>query len=169
MRSTRTFSRAAGVATVALLALGVAGCSTAAAGSTMTLEEAKSRTLEIEDKIASYVPAENVKQSTQNQTSKVLIPCLGTDGLSYWPGATNIALQGEFKEEAILAKVAAHFSAEREWKIERVPDGDGTPTLQLSSDKGYRFAVDYFGGPTFTIKSQSACFPTNDLKGLSEY
>lgn len=172
MKSTRVLSPAVPVI-AALLALAMSGCSTGAAAETeaagLELEEAKARTLEIESQIASFIPDENVKHSSQNEISKVLIPCLGQDGYSYWPGTTNISLQGEFSEEAIIAKIAARFSADPEWTIERLPDQEGTPSLVLTSDQGYHFVADYFGGPSFTIKSQSACFPTKGLSGMTEY
>lgn len=167
----RALTSAAAPIVAVLLALGIAGCSSGPGGesSGLTFEEAKARTLEIETRIASFIPEENVKRASQNQMSKVLISCLGKDGYSYWPGATSISLQGEFNEEAILAQIAARFSADPEWTIERVPDQEGTPSLVLTSDKGYRFTADYFGGPSFTIKSESACFPIKDLSGMSEY
>lgn len=171
MRNTRILSPALLVA-AALFASGVSGCSSGAASSVdegIDFEEAKARTLEIETRIASYIPEENVKHASQNQTSKVLISCLGKDGYSYWPGTTNISLQGEFNEEAIIATIASRFSAQPEWTIERLPDQEGTPSLVLTSDQGYSFVADYFGGPSFTIKSQSACFPSKQLSGLSEY
>lgn len=171
MRTNSTLSPVVTPVVVVLLAFGLGACSGGAGAETpgVTLEEAKARVLEVETEIASYVPEENVKFQNQNQMSKVLIPCLGTDDLSYWPGTTNIALQGEFDEEAIIAKIAAHFSADPEWTIERMPDQEGTPSLVLLSDHGYRFTADYFGGPSFTIKSESACFPTTDLAGMTEY
>jgi hypothetical protein len=146
----------------------LSACSSGA-GNSQTLDGVKSQTLSLEREIAAYVPARLIAERQQTTTSRVIFACPGHSDESYWPGSMNLSLKKPANSDAVLSAIAANWTNQDGWEVFKVTDDDGNPSLDLKSPKGYSFTVAFSDGPSFTINSLSACFPSSGMSGRSSY
>lgn len=168
MQRSRT---AVGIAALVISGALVATLSACSSGSTntQTLSAAKKQTLQLERKIAAYVPSAIVSDTKQTTTSKVIFACPGHSNESYWPGSLTMSLKKQADSDSVLSAIAANWTNQTGWKVFKVLGDDGNASLDLKSDKGYSFTVQFSDGPSFTINSLSACFASSGLSGKSSY
>jgi hypothetical protein len=157
----------AAAASIAFIAV-VSGCASASAQGT-TLASAKQQTIQLENKIASFVPQEFVKSTHVTQTSKVIFPCLGKSGESYWPGSLTLGLKEGVDDDAVLTAIAANWTNKSGWTAFKSTATDGNQSLSIKSTKGQSFTVEFVDGPVLSVSSFSACFPNAELSGKSSY
>jgi hypothetical protein len=166
VKSTRSF-RLALAASIVVLAC-VSGCSSAHGGS-QGLADAKSATLKLETQIASFVPDAMVTRTHQTTTSKVLYPCLGHSGQSYWPGTETVSLKQGVDTDSVLAAIASNWTNKSGWTAFKSTGADGSASLSIKSTKGQSFTVEFVDGPQLSIQALSTCFPSDGLAGKSSY
>jgi hypothetical protein len=125
----------------------------------LTLEEAKTITLQREAEIASYFPKALVAESRVTETSQSLYGCPGEDNFS-WPSVTVITIQGEPDHDAIIASIAEEWGGRAGWTVTRGTNAkNDLPTVVLENEDGSRFTVGfYLGGAEFWVDSASPCF-----------
>lgn len=166
MAPTRSFGLA--VAASIVVAVLVSGCSSSPGGAN-GLADAKSATLKLESQIASFVPAAMVTQKHQTTTSKVLYPCLGHSGQSYWPGSETVSLKQGVDTDAVLAAIASNWTNKSGWTAFTSKAADGSASVNIKSTKGQSFTVEFVDGPQLSIQALSTCFPSDGLSGKSSY
>jgi hypothetical protein len=157
----------AAAASIVLIGV-VSGCASASAQGA-TLASAKQQTIQLENKIASFVPHDFVKSTSVTQTSKVIFPCLGHDGESYWPGSLTLGLKTGVDNDDVLTAIAANWTNKSGWSVFKTTGADGNASLSIKSDKGQSFTVQFVDGPVFTISALSSCFSSSGLTGKSSY
>jgi hypothetical protein len=165
---TRIVAVLAAAATTVVLATTLVGCSSAA-GSSLTLPTAKQQTISIEKQIVAYVPADQVTGTQITDKSKVIFPCIGKSGQSYWPGSTTLKLKNGVDTDSVLTAIAAHWTNKSGWSAYTSTGSDGNKTLAIKSSKGYNFTVEFDQGPVFSINALSGCFSNSGLSGKSSY
>jgi hypothetical protein len=166
VKRTRSF-RLALAASIVVLAC-VSGCSSSSGGS-QGLADAKSATLKLETQIASFVPDAMVTRTHQTTTSKVLYPCLGHSGQSYWPGTETVSLKQGVDTDSVLAAIASNWTNKSGWTAFKSTGADGSASLSIKSTKGQSFTVEFVDGPQLSIQALSTCFPSDALAGKSSY
>ncbi|HEY4266597.1 MAG TPA: hypothetical protein VGM94_00255 [Galbitalea sp.] len=164
----RTRSLGVAVAASIIVLASVSGCASAAGGS-HGLATAKSATLKLESEIASFVPEAMVTRTHQTTTSKVLYPCLGHSGQSYWPGTETVGLKQGVDTDAVLAAIASNWTNKSGWTAFKSTGADGSASLNIKSTKGQSFTVAFVDGPQLSISALSTCFPSDGLAGQSSY
>jgi hypothetical protein len=164
--ATRSFGLA--VAASIVVAVLVSGCSSSPGGAN-GLADAKSATLKLESQIASFVPAAMVTRKHQTTTSKVLYPCLGHSGQSYWPGTETVSLKQGVDTDAVLAAIASNWTNKSGWTAFTSKAADGSASVNIKSTKGQSFTVEFVDGPQLSIQALSTCFPSDGLSGKSSY
>jgi len=156
-------------AATSILVIGiVSGCASASAQGT-TLASAKQQTIQLENTIASFVPHDLVKSTAVTQNSKVIFPCLGHEGESYWPGTLTLGLKDGVDDDAVLTAIAANWTNKSGWSVFKSTATDGNASLSIKSDKGQSFTVQFVDGPVFSISALSSCFSSSGLSGKSSY
>jgi hypothetical protein len=168
-----TYNRiAAGVCALAaagLLAVSLSGCTGNGTSAKDAVDLAKRTTLTIETQIAAFVPADKVLSTHQTLTSKVIFPCLGKSGESYWPGSTVVNLKPGVDTDAVMSAIAAKWTNDRGWTVFQSKDASGNPTLIIKSSINASYTVSFVQGPQLSIVALSSCFPTAGLEGLKSY
>ena len=168
-----SYNRIAGgmvaVATAAVLAVALSGCSSSAASPKSSVNLAKQTTLTVESQIAAFVPANQVVSTHQTLTSAVIFPCLGKSGQSYWPGSTVVNVKSGANTASILSAIAAHWTNDDGWTVFQSNDAAGNPTLIIKSSIQASFTVSFVQGPQLSIVALSSCFPNAGLEGLKSY
>lgn len=120
--------------------------------SSATLGEAKAATIQVQDELAAYLPAENVAAS-RSITEATLLQC--GEGEYKWPGGVHSQLQGEVDAAGILDRIRADFGAAGGWTVTDTDTG-----LELRHEDSRGFFVDFLDSPPeFQVLSFSACFP----------
>jgi hypothetical protein len=157
----------ASVSSVVLVAT-LSGCASVPSSS-LTVPTAKAQTIIFEQQIAAYVPAADVKTMSYTKTSRVIFPCLGKKNESYWPGALTVNLKPATDTDTILTAMAANWTNKSGWSVFKVNAADGNPSLDIKSDAGYSFTVEFDQGPVLSINALSACFSNVGLAGKSSY
>ncbi len=169
MRSTR-FAAVAVVAAGSLaLAVALGGCAAAGAGSSLSVTSAKQRTVELEKTISSSVPTDKVLSTNITTTSRVIFPCLGKTGESYWPGSATLKLANGVNTDAVLQALSTKWNNKSGWSAYVTTSASGTKSLALKTSDGYSFTVEFDQGPVFSITALSACFSNAGLAGKSSY
>jgi len=157
----------AAVSSIVLLA-SLSGCASSA-GSTLSVASAKQQTISIEQEIAAFVPTKEVISSNVTKTSRVIFPCLGKKDESYWPGSLTMSLKPGLDSDSILTAIGSHWTNKSGWSVYKVNAADGNPTLDIKSDSGYSFTVEFDQGPALTVNALSACFSDTGLAGKASY
>jgi hypothetical protein len=165
---TRIVAALAATATTVVLSATLVGCSSAA-GSELTLPTAKQQTIAVEKQIVAYVPADQVTGTDITDKSRVIFPCIGKSGQSYWPGSTTLKLKNDVDTDAVLTAIAAHWTNKSGWSAYTNTGSDGNKSLAIKSDSGYSFTVEFDQGPVFSINALSGCFASAGLSGKSNY
>jgi hypothetical protein len=169
VRSTR-FAAVAVVAAGSLaLAVALGGCAAAGAGSSLSVTSAKQRTVELEKTISSSVPTDKVLSTNITTTSRVIFPCLGKTGESYWPGSATLKLANGVNTDAVLQALSTKWNNKSGWSAYVTTSASGTKSLALKTSDGYSFTVEFDQGPVFSITALSACFSNAGLAGKSSY
>ncbi|MET0989052.1 MAG: hypothetical protein ABWY54_00245 [Glaciihabitans sp.] len=136
------------------------------ANSSLTLEAAKSLTIERRDEIASFFPGENTGTVTATEASKSLMPCRTEDSFG-WPGRTTIVLAGDVDQAAALEPIATEWEGRDGWTVERGTTKAGVPELVLDHEDGTHVNVSYYqSGSELWVDAVSPCF---DLPGGYTY
>jgi hypothetical protein len=160
---------AAAIAAVGLLAVSLSGCASSGKSPTAAVDLAKQTTLTVESQIAAFVPADQVLSTHQTLTSKVIFPCLGKSGQSYWPGSTVVNLKPGVNTDAVMSAIAAHWTNDDGWTVFQSKDASGNPTLIIKSSIDASFTVSFVQGPQLSIVALSSCFPSAGLADLKTY
>jgi hypothetical protein len=167
--SSRIAAVTGAAATSLILAATLAGCAGASAGSAVTVESAKQKTIAYEKQIAAYLPAADVTSTQITKTSKVIFPCLNESGKSYWPGTTTLQIAGNVDTSDLLDSIAAKWNAKSGHSAYVNTSANGNRSLAMKSGDGYSFMVEFDQGPVFSITALSACFSSAGLAGKSSY
>jgi hypothetical protein len=139
------------------LALGLFGCSSNEEGSGLNINEAKSRTQQMESRIAALVPKEYVLGQDQ-AASGILMSC--GNGLYQWLGHTHLKLTSDPDFERILRAILAGVRQDHNYDARMGKRIDGEPR----ADIGGRFQEFYMAAPVvddrtdYEISSSSPCF-----------
>jgi len=157
----------AAVSSIVLVA-SLSGCASSA-GSTLSVGSAKQQTIAVEQEIAAFVPTKEVISSNVTKTSRVIFPCLGKKDQSYWPGSLTMSLKPGVDSDSILTAMGSHWTNKSGWSVYKVNAADGNPSLDIKSDSGYSFTVEFDQGPALTVNALSACFSDTGLAGKSSY
>jgi hypothetical protein len=157
------------LAAAGLLAVSLSGCSGGGSSAKSAVDLAKQTTLTVETQIASFVPANQVLSTHQTLTSKVIFPCLGKSGQSYWPGSTIVNLKPGVDTTSVMSAIAAHWTNDDGWTVFQSKDASGNPTLIIKSSIKASFTVSFVQGPQLSIVALSSCFPSAGLAGLKSY
>jgi hypothetical protein len=160
---------AVAIAAAGVLAVSLGGCAGAAKSPTAAVDLAKQTTLTVESQIAAFVPANQVVSTHQTLTSKVIFPCLGKSGQSYWPGSTVVNLKPGVNADAVMSAIAAHWTNDDGWTVFQSKDASGNPTLVIKSSIDASFTVSFVQGPQLSIVALSSCFPSAGLADLKKY
>jgi hypothetical protein len=168
VQHTRLAAAAAAVSCVALVAT-LSGCAAAGAGSSLSVTSAKQRTIELEKSIAAAVPQDKVLSTDITTTSRVIFPCLGKTGESYWPGSGTLRLASGVDTDAVLQALSSKWNDKSGWSAYVSTTASGTKSLALKTSDGYNFTVEFDQGPVFSINALSACFSNAGLAGKSSY
>lgn len=129
-----------------------------AGASTLTLDAAKSLTIQRRDQVAALFPAANVADVTATSTSKSLLPCDTPDSFG-WPGRATITLAGDFDHAAALEPIASKYDSSDGWTVTRGTTDKGNPTLDLDNIDGTHVHVGYFlDGTELWVDAVSPCF-----------
>jgi hypothetical protein len=150
------------------LALTLSGCGSSAGGS-LTVDSAKQHTISMEKLIASYVPKSKVLSTNITTKSRVIFPCLGKNGKSYWPGSATLRLKSGVDTDAVFAAIAQKWNGTKGWSAYIDTDSSGSSSLALKTGDGYSFTAEFDQGPVFSITALSACFDNAGLSGKSSY
>lgn len=146
------------------LAAVVSGCASAEKGTSMNLDEAKARTLAVQQEIVDLVPPSGVLDNYTKATSKVLWEC---DGGYYWPGHTTLKLDADVDRAAVVASIASRWQAAEGWTVGEETTDAGNPALDLKNSDGTRvFVVMDEAELTLDLSSYSPCFA---LEGGPQY
>jgi hypothetical protein len=158
----------AAVSSVALVA-SLSGCATPGSGSSLSVGGAKQRTIELERSIAAAVPHDKVLSTQITTSSRVIFPCLGQTGESYWPGSGTLKLASGVDTDAVLQALSSKWNDKSGWSAYVTTSASGTKSLALKTGDGYSFTVEFDQGPVFTINALSACFSNAGLAGRTSY
>ncbi len=169
MRNTRRAAAAAAAASFIALATVLSGCATGAAGPSLSVSGAKERTIGLEKSIAAAIPKDQVLSTDITTTSRVIFPCLGKAGQSYWPGSGTLKLSNGVNNDAVLQALSTTWNNKSGWSAYVSTSASGTKSLALKTSDGYSFNVEFDQGPVFTISAVSACFSAAGLSGKSSY
>jgi hypothetical protein len=156
-------------ATSLVLLATLAGCSSSAGGSTVTVTSAKQKTIAYEKVIAGYLPAGDVTSTQITTTSRVIFPCLNVSGKSYWPGSTTLKVVDGLDTSDLLDTIASKWNSKSGNSAFVDTSANGNKSLAMKSGDGYSFTVEFDQGPVFSITALSACFPSAGLSGKSSY
>lgn len=122
----------------------------------ITLEEAKRLTIEVQEHLETFVP-EEMAGSVHRVTESTLLSC-GPDNFM-WPGGARVSLTGEADRAAIIESVRLEYDALPGWRLEDLPEERG-PAVVLVHDDGREFFVDFSRESNeYRVLSFSACFP----------
>jgi hypothetical protein len=157
----------AAISSIVLVA-SLSGCASSA-GSTLSVSSAKQQTISTEKEIAAFVPTKYVISSNVTKTSRVLFPCLGKKEESYWPGSLTMSLKPGVDSDSVLTAIGSHWTNKSGWSVYKVNAADGNPSLDIKSNSGYSFTVEFDQGPALTINALSACFSDVGLAGKASY
>jgi hypothetical protein len=168
------YTRIAAAAVAALcsvvLVATLSGCATESAGSSaLAVSKAKQRTIALEKSIAAYVPKSKVLSTNITKTSKVIFPCLGKNGKSYWPGSGTLRLKSGVNTDAVLTALSSKWNDKAGWSAYVNTTAAGNKSLSLKTSDGYSFTAEFDQGPVFSISALSACFASSGLTGKSSY
>jgi hypothetical protein len=157
----------AAISSIVLVA-SLSGCASSA-GSTLSVASAKQQTISTENEIAAFVPSQYVISSNVTKTSRVIFPCLGKKEESYWPGSLTMSLKPGADTDSILTAIGSHWTNKSGWSVYKVNAADGNPSLDIKSNTGYSFTVEFDQGPALTVNALSACFSDTGLAGKASY
>jgi hypothetical protein len=157
----------AAISSVVLVA-SLSGCASGA-GATLSVASAKQQTIAIEQQIAAFVPAKDAISTNVTKTSRVIFPCLGKKDESYWPGSLTMSLKPGVETDSLLTAIGSNWTNKSGWSVYKINAADGTPSLDIKSDSGYSFTVEFDQGPALTINALSACFSNTGLAGKPSY
>ncbi len=169
MRYTRLAAAVVAVAATVVLVGALGGCAAAGAGSSLSVTSAKQRTVELEKTIAAAVPKDKVLSTNITSTSRVIFPCLGKTGESYWPGSATLQLANGVDSDAVLQALSTAWNNKTGWSAYVTTSASGTKSLSLKTSDGYSFTAEFDQGPVFSITALSACFSNAGLAGKSSY
>jgi hypothetical protein len=148
---------AAVISTVVLVAA-LSGCATAGGGSSLSVTSAKQRTIALEKSIAANIPKDKVLATNITSSSRVIFPCLGKTGESYWPGTSTLKLASGVDTGTVLANLSSQWNNKAGWSAFVTTSANGNKSLSLKTNDGYSFSVEFDQGPVFSITALSACF-----------
>jgi hypothetical protein len=151
-----------------VLVASLSGCASGA-GSALSVGSAKQQTISTEQEIAAFVPTADVLSTDVTKTSRVIFACLGKKNESYWPGSLTMSLKPGVDSDSILTAIGSHWTNKSGWTVFKINAADGNPSLDIKSDSGYSFTVEFDQGPALTINALSACFSNTGLAGQSSY
>lgn len=167
--NTRLAAIAAATVCSAALLVALSGCAGAGAGATLSVTSAKQRTIQLEKSIASAIPRDKVLSSDITTSSRVIFPCLGESGQSYWPGSATLKLANGVNTDSVLQALSTTWNKKAGWSAYVSTNASGTSSLALKTSDGYSFSVEFDQGPVFSITAVSACFSNAGLAGRSSY
>ncbi|WP_167051552.1 hypothetical protein [Salinibacterium sp. ZJ77] len=125
---------------------------------TLTLADAREITLERQQEIASYFPAEFTADTRTTETTPVIYPCGGENNFQ-WPVVTIITITGEPPHEQIIEAIVADWSGRSGWTLERSTSSKGFPKVTLNHEDGSSFLAGFYAsGAEFWVDSYSPCF-----------
>ncbi len=168
VRYTRVVAAAVAAASSLALIMALAGCASTS-GSSVDISAFKKQTIATERQIAAYVPKADLTNMSYTTSSRVIFPCLGKKNESYWPGTLTATLKPGTETDSILTAIGANWTGKSGWSVFKVTAADGNPSLDIKSDTGYSFTVEFDQGPVLTINALSACFSNVGLAGKSSY
>lgn len=168
MKHTRTAAVVLATTAVIAVALVAGGCSSSSTGGA-TLASAKQTTIDLENKIVSFVPSNLIADTQQTKTSKVIYPCLGKSGQSYWPGSEAVSLKKGVDTDSVLSAIAAEWTGKAGWSVFQATGQEGNNTLDMKEKDGGSYTVEFVDGPQLSITSLSGCFSNAGLSGKSSY
>jgi hypothetical protein len=157
----------AAISSIVLVA-SLSGCASGA-GSSVSVGSAKQQTIAYEQEIAAFVPAKYVISTNVAKTSRVIFPCLGKKNESYWPGSLTASLKSGVDSDSILTAIGSHWTNKTGWSVFKITAADGNPSLDIKSNSGYSFTVEFDQGPALTINALSTCFSNTGLAGQTSY
>ena len=137
--------------------LALTGCAGPEVNDGLTINEAKSRTQQMESRIAALVPKEYVLGQDQ-AASGILMPC--GNGLYQWLGHTHLKLTSDPDFERILRAILAGVRQDHNYDARMGKRIDGEPR----ADIGGRSQEFYMAAPVvddrtdYEISSSSPCF-----------
>jgi hypothetical protein len=147
-----------------LLALALTGC-VMKGNPTMTLEEAKTKTIALQAEVSSFVPEDFILTSTTAETSTVIFPC--DAGGYYWPGQTTMTLKEGLDANSVLSEIIGAWEKKPGWSAkDQTINGDQRRLDLLEEDGTHLFVTFREGGLVFDLASFSPCF---DLGSEPEY
>lgn len=151
-------SCARGIA-VGVLVVAMASCGVPESRETMsplTLEDAKTKVLTLQDEIVALVPQESVASIFVPDTSS-LMNCEG--GRKKWTGVGQVELRAGLDKSAYLDQVRDVVSGRDEWAVKDKTNSHGERVVDLLHDDGTHLMVSIWGDPeSVQIDSFSACF-----------
>ena len=166
---TRIVVATGAAATSVVLLAALAGCSSASGGSAVTVDSAKQKTIAYEKQISGYLPAADVTSTQITSSSKVIFPCLGETGKSYWPGSTTLQIKPGVNTSDLLDGIASKWNSLSNHSAFVNKNANGNESLAMKSGDGYSFTVEFDQGPVFSITALSTCFSSAGLAGRSSY
>ena len=126
--------------------------------SALTLEQAKSLTIERRDEIAALFPVEFTADTKATDVSKSLLPCTAEDTFG-WPGRVTITVAGEPEQAEALEPIATAFESREGWTVARGTTSKGAAEVVLDHDDGTHVSVAYFqSGAEVWVDAVSPCF-----------
>jgi len=150
--------RGLGALALGITAIVLSGCSGGdnEVGSTLSVNDAKVLTQQVETKIIDSIPPSKVVH-VRRVDPGVLMSC-SAKGLVNWAGGATVTTTGDVDFDALLRSIQDRFDPDGEYLTELVIR-DGTPRLTIKNQDGANWiSGPLAGGPDFHISSFSPCF-----------
>lgn len=122
----------------------------------ITLEEAKTKVLDLQHRVIEQVPEELVISVFESDSSS-LMSCGGDR--KKWTGTGQVELKPGLERNKFLDEVRDSVSGQGGWNASDSTDKDGARVVELLHDDGTHLIVGIWDGPeSLQIDSFSACF-----------
>ena len=126
----------------------------------LTISEAKSQTLGVEDRIVGLIPAEYVAEVVR-QPQGVLLAC--DEEHVAWAGGLDVAMQSDPDFTQILEGIESDFGADARYTSTLETDTYGDPKLTLVDQHNGTWIIGPMkSGAVLSVLSFSQCFATPD-------
>jgi hypothetical protein len=157
-------------ATAIIFAMGLSSCGSVGAGKQMqdmTLQEAKTKVLNLQHRIVEQVPKDLVVSVFESDSSS-LLPCGGDR--KKWAGTGQVELKPGLDRNEYLDEVRDSMSGMEGWKVRDSTDKDGERVVELRHADGTHVIVGIWDGPeSVHVSSFSACFDFPEYEYGEEY
>lgn len=146
---------------VLLTLVSMSGCATGGdVDESLSLEEAKAYTQDIEREIADSVPPEHVQRVDQQATG-TLLPC-SRDGGEQWAGGLTVLVEGDPKPSELLVPIAERFASRKSFRVRSRQD-NGDELVDVLGHYGAIWIVRYNREEgELLVDSGSPCFRLPD-------